>query len=216
MTESKEGKDLTELILEKPRVGVFICHCGRNIGGYADVPSVVEYARTLPNVVYAEDNLYTCSTDTQQKITETIDEHDLNRVVVASCSPRTHEPLFRDTCRQAGLNEYLFEMANIRDQCTWVHMPGSSKEAKLRLMLSRVTGVNGVEVASVGTAVHVGEGSGLGVDSGDRLGDVLGVAEGAEVPEATRVAQEVGVLVAAGGAQAPNSSEMSTPAADKT
>ncbi|MHC4692818.1 MAG: 2Fe-2S iron-sulfur cluster-binding protein [Planctomycetota bacterium] len=107
---------------QEPRIGVFICHCGRNIGGYADVPSVVEYARTLPNVVYAEDNLYTCSTDTQQQITDLITEHDLNRVVVASCSPRTHEPLFRNTCREAGLNEYLFEMANIRDQCTWVHM----------------------------------------------------------------------------------------------
>jgi heterodisulfide reductase subunit A len=107
---------------QEPRIGVFICHCGRNIGGYANVPSIVEYARTLPNVVYAEDNLYTCSTDTQQQITRLIDEQDLNRVVVASCSPRTHEPLFRNTCREAGLNEYLFEMANIRDQCTWVHM----------------------------------------------------------------------------------------------
>jgi heterodisulfide reductase subunit A len=107
---------------QEPRIGVFICHCGRNIGGYADVPSVVEYAKTLPNVVYAEDNLYTCSTDTQKQITELIAEHDLNRVIVASCSPRTHEPLFRNTCREAGLNEYLFEMANIRDQCTWVHM----------------------------------------------------------------------------------------------
>ena len=107
---------------QEPRIGAFICHCGRNIGGYADVPSIVEYARTLPNVVYAEDNLYTCSTDTQQQITRLIDEKDLNRVVVASCSPRTHEPLFRNTCREAGLNEYLFEMANIRDQCTWVHM----------------------------------------------------------------------------------------------
>ncbi|MHC4117943.1 MAG: FAD-dependent oxidoreductase [Planctomycetota bacterium] len=107
---------------QEPRIGVFVCHCGRNIGGYADVPGIVEYARTLPNVVYAEDNLYTCSTDTQKHMTELIAEQDLNRVVVASCSPRTHEPLFRDTCRQAGLNEYLFEMANIRDQCTWVHM----------------------------------------------------------------------------------------------
>jgi len=107
---------------QDPRIGVFICHCGRNIGGYADVPSIVEYARTLPNVVYAEDNLYTCSTDTQEQITRLIAEQDLNRVVVASCSPRTHEPLFRNTCREAGLNEYLFEMANIRDQCTWVHM----------------------------------------------------------------------------------------------
>ncbi len=107
---------------QEPRIGVFVCHCGRNIGGYADVPSIVEYAKTMPNVVYANDNLYTCSTDTQLQITELIAEHDLNRVVVASCSPRTHEPLFRNTCREAGLNEYLFEMANIRDQCTWVHM----------------------------------------------------------------------------------------------
>ncbi len=107
---------------QEPRIGVFVCHCGRNIGGVADVPDVVEYAKTLPNVVYAEHNLYTCSTDTQVKIKETIAEQDLNRVIVASCSPRTHEPLFRNTCREASLNEYLFEMANIRDQCTWVHM----------------------------------------------------------------------------------------------
>ncbi len=107
---------------QEPRIGVFVCHCGRNIGGVANVPSVVEYAKTLPNVVYAEDNLYTCSTDTQEKMRQVIAEHNLNRVVVASCSPRTHEPLFRDTCREASLNEYLFEMANIRDQCTWVHM----------------------------------------------------------------------------------------------
>ncbi len=107
---------------QEPRVGVFVCHCGKNIGGVADVPSIVEYARTLPNVVYAEDNLYTCSVDTQVRIKEMIQEHDLNRIVVSSCSPRTHEPLFRDTCREAGLNEYLFEMANIRDQNTWVHM----------------------------------------------------------------------------------------------
>jgi len=107
---------------QEARIGVFVCHCGRNIGGIADVPAVVEYAKTLPNVTYAEHNLYTCSTDTQEKIREMIEEHDLNRVVVASCSPRTHEPLFRNTCREAGLNEYLFEMANIRDQCTWVHM----------------------------------------------------------------------------------------------
>ncbi|KPK67737.1 hypothetical protein AMJ82_09970 [candidate division TA06 bacterium SM23_40] len=112
-------KDVTG---QEPRIGVFVCHCGKNIGGVADVPSVVEYARTLPDVVYAEDNLYTCSTDTQEGIKQMIAEHDLNRVVVASCSPRTHEPLFRNTCREAGLNEYLFEMANIRDQCTWVHM----------------------------------------------------------------------------------------------
>jgi heterodisulfide reductase subunit A len=82
----------------------------------------VEYAKTLPNVVYAENNLYTCSNDAQDRIKEKIAEHDLNRVVVASCTPRTHEPLFRNTIAEAGLNPYLFEMANIRDQCSWVHM----------------------------------------------------------------------------------------------
>jgi heterodisulfide reductase subunit A len=107
---------------EEPRVGVFVCHCGVNIGGVVGVPSVVEYAKTLPNVVFADENLYTCSQDTQDTIKEIILEHNLNRVVVASCTPRTHEPLFRSTLREAGLNEYLFEMANIRDQCSWVHM----------------------------------------------------------------------------------------------
>ncbi len=110
-----------------PRIGVFICHCGINIGGVVDVPSVVEYAKTLPNVVYAERNLYTCSQDTQKRIQEKIQEHGLTRVVVASCTPRTHEPLFQETIREAGLNHYLFAMANIRDQCSWVHMHESEK-----------------------------------------------------------------------------------------
>jgi heterodisulfide reductase subunit A-like polyferredoxin len=107
---------------EDPRVGVFVCHCGTNIGGVVNVPDVVEYSKTLPNVVYVENNLYTCSNDTQDRIKEKIAEHHLNRVVVASCTPRTHEPLFRNTMAEAGLNPYLFEMANIRDQCSWVHM----------------------------------------------------------------------------------------------
>ena len=107
---------------ERPRIGVFICHCGINIGGVVDVPEVVEYAKALPYVEYAEDNLYTCSQDTQERIKETIIEHGLNRVIVASCTPRTHEPLFQETIQEAGLNRYLFEMANIRDQCSWVHM----------------------------------------------------------------------------------------------
>ncbi len=107
---------------EEPRIGVFVCHCGTNIAGVVNVPDVVEYAKTLPNVVYVENNLYTCSNDTQDRIKEQIAEHNLNRVVVASCTPRTHEPLFRNTLAEAGLNPYLFEMANIRDQCSWVHM----------------------------------------------------------------------------------------------
>jgi len=107
---------------EPPRIGVFVCHCGINIGGFVNVPSVKDYALTLPFVKYAAENLYTCSEDTQQKMVEVIKEHNLNRVIVASCSPRTHEPLFQETIREAGLNPYLFEMANIRDQCSWVHM----------------------------------------------------------------------------------------------
>ncbi|MGC8999338.1 MAG: FAD-dependent oxidoreductase, partial [Candidatus Bathyarchaeia archaeon] len=112
------------------RIGVFVCHCGINIGGIVNVPEVVEYAKKLPNVVYAEDNLYTCSADTQRRIREKIEEFNLNRVVVAACTPRTHEPLFRETLREAGLNEYLFEMANIRDQCSWVHMHEPAKATK--------------------------------------------------------------------------------------
>jgi heterodisulfide reductase subunit A-like polyferredoxin len=107
---------------EEPRVGVFVCHCGTNIAGVVNIPVVLEYSKSLPNVVYAENNLYTCSNDTQDRIKEKIAEHKLNRVVVASCTPRTHEPLFRNTLAEAGLNPYLFEMANIRDQCSWVHM----------------------------------------------------------------------------------------------
>jgi heterodisulfide reductase subunit A len=108
--------------LYPPRIGVFICHCGINIGGVVNVPEVVEYANNLPDVVYAERNLYTCSADTQSNMKERIREYKLNRVIVASCTPRTHEPLFQGTIREAGLNKYLFDLANIRDQCSWVHM----------------------------------------------------------------------------------------------
>jgi heterodisulfide reductase subunit A-like polyferredoxin len=106
---------------EEPRIGVFVCHCGSNIGGFLDVPEVAKYALTLPGVVHTEHNLYTCSQDSIKRITEQVNEHDLNRVVVASCTPLTHAPLFQDSIRAAGLNSYLFEMANIRNQCSWVH-----------------------------------------------------------------------------------------------
>ncbi|MEW5725276.1 MAG: 4Fe-4S binding protein, partial [Thermodesulfobacteriota bacterium] len=118
---------------EKPRLGVFVCNCGTNIGGVVNVPEVVEYVRTLPGVVHAEDNLFTCSQDTQQKIKEVIERENLNRVVVAACTPRTHEEVFRETLRGAGLNKYLFEMANIRNHCSWVHQndrPGATAKAK--------------------------------------------------------------------------------------
>jgi heterodisulfide reductase subunit A-like polyferredoxin len=121
LTRTPEYPPERDVSDEPERVGVFICHCGINIGSVVNVPEVVEYAKKLPGVVYAEQNLYTCSQDTQEKIRQQIEEHGLNRVVVASCTPRTHEPLFQDTLRQAGLNPHLFEMANIREQDSWVH-----------------------------------------------------------------------------------------------
>lgn len=107
---------------EPPRIGAVICRCGTNIGGVVDVPEVVEYAKTLPGVVFAEERLYACSQDAQEWIRDIVREHGLNRLLVASCTPRTHQPLFRETLRTAGLNKYLFEMANIREHCSWVHM----------------------------------------------------------------------------------------------
>lgn len=107
---------------EKPRIGVFVCHCGFNIGGVIDVPALVQYAKTLPNVVCAEENLYACSSAGLSLIKESIKKNNLNRVTVASCTPATHEPLFRRACEEAGLNKYVFEMVNIREQCSWVHM----------------------------------------------------------------------------------------------
>ncbi|MFZ5451992.1 MAG: FAD-dependent oxidoreductase [Thermodesulfobacteriota bacterium] len=110
-----------EIASEEPRIGVFVCHCGINIAGVVDVAQVSDYSRTLPNVVYADHYTFTCSTDSLEAMRQVIEEKRLNRVVVASCSPRTHEALFQDNLRQAGLNKYLFEMANIRDQDSWVH-----------------------------------------------------------------------------------------------
>jgi heterodisulfide reductase subunit A len=106
---------------ELPKIGVFVCNCGTNIGGVIDVPDMVAYARTLPGVTYAEENLFTCSQDTQDKMAQVIKEKKLNRVVVAACSPKTHEPLFRQTLINAGLNKHLLEMANIRNHDSWVH-----------------------------------------------------------------------------------------------
>jgi len=106
---------------EEARVGVFACHCGANIGRVVDIPSLVEYSSTLKNVVHAEEGLFICSTDAAAQIAKTIREKNLNRVVVAACTPRTHEPLFRDTLREGGINQYFFDMANIREHCSWVH-----------------------------------------------------------------------------------------------
>lgn len=110
-----------DVAAEQPRIGVFVCHCGANIGRVVDVPSTVEYVQTLPDVVHAQEQLFSCATNCAKEITDVIKEKKLNRVVVAACSPRTLEPLFRDTLREAGINQYFFEMANIREHCSWVH-----------------------------------------------------------------------------------------------
>jgi heterodisulfide reductase subunit A-like polyferredoxin len=137
--KTKEYPPERDVSNEPIRIGVFICHCGINIGGVADVPEIAEYTKTLPHVDYVEENLFTCAEDTQAKMKQVITERHLNRIVVASCTPRTHEGLFRETCREAGLNPYLFEMANIRDQCTWVHMQEPEKATEKAKDLVRMS-----------------------------------------------------------------------------
>jgi heterodisulfide reductase subunit A-like polyferredoxin len=120
-TKTKETPEELDVSNLEPRIGVFVCNCGTNIGGIVSVPAVVDYASTLPHVVHVEQNLFTCAQDTQDRMKSVIQEHALNRVVVAACSPRTHEPLFQETMQACGLNKFLFEMANIRNQDSWVH-----------------------------------------------------------------------------------------------
>jgi heterodisulfide reductase subunit A len=133
LTQTKEKVPEVNVVNERPRIGVFVCRCGTNIAGIVDVPSVAEFAKTLPFVEYATDNLYACSQDTQESISQIIREKNLNRVVVAACTPKTHEPLFQETLVNAGLNKYLFEMSNIRNQDSWVHKSNpelATKKAK--------------------------------------------------------------------------------------
>jgi heterodisulfide reductase subunit A-like polyferredoxin len=133
LTEQVTYPPERDVLGEEPRVGVFVCHCGSNIAGFVDVGAVTDYAAGLPQVAHAESNLYTCSQDSIRHITETVKRLELNRVVVASCTPLTHAPLFQDSLRQAGLNPYLFEMANIRNQCSWVHSqdkPAATQKAR--------------------------------------------------------------------------------------
>jgi heterodisulfide reductase subunit A-like polyferredoxin len=133
LTETVEFPPERDVGDEDPRIGVFVCHCGSNIAGFVDVTAVADHAAALPYVTHAETNLYTCSQDSIKHISEVVEEQNLNRVVVASCTPLTHGPLFRDSLRQAGLNPYLFEMANIRNHCSWVHSD-DRKAATLKAM----------------------------------------------------------------------------------
>jgi heterodisulfide reductase subunit A-like polyferredoxin len=152
---------------EQPRIGVFVCHCGSNIGGFLDVALVTEYAQSLPYVVHAESNLYSCSQDSIRHISEQIEALGLNRVVVASCTPLTHQPLFQSSLQTAGLNPYLFEMANIRNQCSWVHsddwQAATSKAKDLVRMAvaraARLTPQHKVDVPVQNAALVVGGGA---------------------------------------------------------
>ncbi len=140
-TRRKDYPPERDVSLEEPRVGVFVCHCGNNIAGVVDVGKLEDYARTLPDVVFATKLLYTCSPDGLEQIKQAIDEHRLNRVVVTSCTVRTHGPIFMEACREAGLNPYLFEMGNIRDQCSWVHADNpDGATGKARRILAAAVG----------------------------------------------------------------------------
>ena len=152
MTETEKKIKLSGR--EAQKVGVYICHCGINIGGVVDVPKLAKYAKTLPNVVIAKEYKFVCSDIGQNMIKEDIEAGSINRVVVAACSPRMHEPTFRRCCQEAGLNQFLFEQANIREHCTWVNMrdvPGATKIAKdhIRMAVAKVSALQPLEVTTV-------------------------------------------------------------------
>ncbi|MGC2693772.1 MAG: FAD-dependent oxidoreductase, partial [Desulfobaccales bacterium] len=166
LMKKKEFPPEREVAGEPARVGVFVCNCGLNIGGVADVPAIVEYAKSLPQVEYAQANLFTCSQDSQARMAELIQEHQLNRVVVAACSPTTHQPIFQEMMRTAGVNKYLFEMANIRNQCTWVHQKAPELATRkcqdlVNMAVAKARLLQPLEYLSVGvnpTALVVGGG----------------------------------------------------------
>ena len=154
LTKEKEVPEERNIFGERPRIGVFVCHCGINISGVVDVPAVRDYAGSLPYVEYITDNLYTCSQDTQEAIAQVIKENNLNRIVVAACTPKTHETLFQETLTAAGLNKYLFEMTNIRNQDSWVHKDNpdmATEKAKdlVRMAVAKVALMESLEEAEL-------------------------------------------------------------------
>ena len=154
LVKEKTFPEERDVSAEPTRIGVFVCNCGINIGAVVRVPEVADYAKTLPNVVYVQENLFSCSQDAIEQLVKVIKEQNLNRVVVASCSPRTHEPLFQETLRDSGLNKYLFEQANIRDQCSWVHSTdhdAATEKAKdlVRMAVSRASLIEALPMPSV-------------------------------------------------------------------
>jgi len=166
LVREKTFPDERDVSAEPPRIGVFVCNCGINISSTVRVPEVVEYARTLPNVTYVQENLFSCSQDAQDRLVQVIKEQELNRVVVAACSPRTHEPLFQETLRNSALNKYLYEQANIRDQCSWVHAAdpdAATEKAKdlVRMAVARAALIEPLTMPSVPvnpTALVIGGG----------------------------------------------------------
>jgi heterodisulfide reductase subunit A len=179
LTVDKQYPTERDVIGEEPRVGVFVCHCGNNIAGVIDVEGVADYALKLPGVAYATDTMYTCSSDSLALIREKIEEHNLNRVVVASCTPRTHEPIFQDTLREAGLNPFLFEMANIRDQASWVHTNEPAKATQKAKELIQMSVARArlleplykIDVPLTHTALVIGGGI-AGMTAANALGDM--------------------------------------------
>jgi heterodisulfide reductase subunit A len=154
LTREKEVPEERNIFGERPRIGVFVCQCGINISGVVNVPGVRDYAASLPYVEYVTDNLYTCSQDTQETIAQVIKENNLNRIVVAACTPKTHEPLFQETLTAAGLNKYLFEMTNIRNQDSWVHKDDpemATEKAKdlVRMAVAKVALMESLEEAEL-------------------------------------------------------------------
>ncbi len=166
LVKEKTYPEERDISSEEPRIGIFVCNCGINIGGIVDVPKVVEYARTLPGVIHVEDNLFTCSQDTQEQLKNVIQEQRLNRIVVASCTPRTHEAMFQETLRDAGLNKYLFEMANIRNQCSWVHSKEKQKATVKAMDLVRMAAARAHFLQSLPQPVISVNGSALVIGGG--------------------------------------------------
>ncbi|MBS3773185.1 MAG: CoB--CoM heterodisulfide reductase iron-sulfur subunit A family protein, partial [Candidatus Thermoplasmatota archaeon] len=134
---------------EEPRIGVFVCHCGKNIANYLDVPGVADAVKNMPGVVHVDDTMFACSEDAQAKIKDAIEEHGLNRIVVAACSPRTHANLFQDTMEEMGLNRYLFEMANIRNQCSWVHSDDAERATEKAKLLTKMAVAKAARLAAL-------------------------------------------------------------------
>jgi len=144
LVKAKKYPEERDVLGQRPRLGVFVCHCGANIGRVVNVPEVVEYVKKLPNVVHAQEQLFSCTTNAAKEIIDTVQEKGLNRVIIAACSPRTLEPLFQDTLKEAGLNKYLLEMVNIREHCSWVHAKekdSATQKAKdlIRMSVARTT-----------------------------------------------------------------------------